>query len=90
MAINQHGETTMVNKAAKQMLTANKEVDQLTYNLLFQHMKATDIEMDKEMLLGDTVVLVNRIPIQNEEFTGAVATFREKPTLNTLQKNSIK
>ncbi len=86
VAINQHGETTMVNKAAKQMLTANKEVDQLTYNLLFQHMKATDIEMDKEMLLGDTVVLVNRIPIQNEEFTGAVATFRRKTDIEHLTK----
>lgn len=83
IAFNQYGELTMLNKAAKDMLSNDGKVDQSIYSHLFQNKKETD----KEMLLGETIVLANRTPIEeNGSFAGVVATFRRKTDIEHLTK----
>ncbi|QTD39499.1 sensor histidine kinase [Sporosarcina sp. Te-1] len=87
VAVNQHGELTMLNKAASEMIAVNGQVDSTIYGQLFHRVQETELEWDKEMLLGDSVVLVNRMPIiENGEFAGAVATFRRKTDIEHLTK----
>lgn len=87
VAVNQHGELMMLNKAAMEMVAVNGQVNSNVFDQLFHRVQETEMEWDQEMLLGDSVVLVNRMPITvNNEFTGAVATFRRKTDIEHLTK----
>ncbi|MFA1819754.1 ATP-binding protein [Virgibacillus oceani] len=92
VAINQNGETTMINESAREIFANGKEGDEAGPKKLFADMH-DKIESDVEMVIGDDVVLVNRTPIKEKgEPAGAVATFRKKTELEhiTQELNQVK
>ncbi|TCP52170.1 two-component system CitB family sensor kinase [Tumebacillus sp. BK434] len=87
-AVNRQGFVTMANHAAKQMLGLSPEQDlkgsysrdvQKGWRLL-KVMESGVAEYDREMIVGDEVVMVNRIPVKSGkgDVIGAVASFRSK------------
>lgn len=89
IAINQNGETTMINKAARNILSTDKNMHEINVNYLFNDLDDHS-ESDIEMVIGENVVLVNRTPIkEKKEIVGAVATFRRKTEIEHITKELI-
>lgn len=89
IAVDHNGMITMINKAAKQILfredqqfehVSGKSIDQFIPNTgLFEVLKSGKSQYDKEMIFGESIVLVNQVPVYMEgEIAGAVSTFRKK------------
>lgn len=92
IAVNETGMVTMINAAAQRILfhqtvsddryTGRPIQEILPHTGLFAVLKNGESHYNREMVLGDTVVLVNRMPIfRHHIIVGAVATFREKTEL---------
>ncbi|MBO9128793.1 sensor histidine kinase [Bacillus sp. 165] len=91
IAINQKGIVTMANAASLKLLgVSNAEgkhlVDILPRSRLLNVVETGHAEFDQESIIGDNVVVVNRIPIYNNQnqISGAVASFRNKSELKRL------
>ncbi|WP_242694954.1 ATP-binding protein [Pseudogracilibacillus auburnensis] len=97
IAINHRGETTMINKAALNIIqskeSSNRQtlienhVNEKAYMHIFDHIKENDHNVDMEMMIENTIVIVSRTAItENQTFLGAVATIRKKTEIEHLTK----
>ena len=88
IAVDHQGNITLMNTSAKETLSrkgqqadlTGKPIEQLIpHTDLFSLLKSDKGGQSREMVLGETIVLINWVPIHIEErLAGAVATFREK------------
>ncbi|MDT8862439.1 sensor histidine kinase [Alkalihalobacillus sp. MEB130] len=97
IAVNKDGAITMINAAAKRLLR-NREskteefigkpiLDVLPTSKLHEVLEHGVSQYNKELLVGNDVVLVNRVPIYYQEtLIGAVSTFRNKTEIENLTK----
>ncbi|WP_332633388.1 sensor histidine kinase [Halalkalibacter flavus] len=97
IAVNKDGTITMMNAAAKRLISSNrKETDQLIgrpilevlpNSKLHEVLERGESQYNKELLLGNHIVLVNRVPIYYDNMLiGAVSTFRNKTEIEKLTK----
>ncbi|WP_309545310.1 sensor histidine kinase [Virgibacillus dokdonensis] len=97
IAVDNQGRMMMMNDAAQTILFdreidkrsyVGKTVDQfLPHTGLFDVLKTGEKHFNKEMILGDVVVLTNRTPIFHQHtIIGAVTTFRKKTELESITK----
>lgn len=94
IAINQEGMVTLVNQTASKLLdplekleiTGKSVLEVLPDSRLFEVIKSGTAEFDKEMIINDSLVVVNRLPIRNhqQQVIGAVSSFRNKSELLRL------
>ncbi|API92994.1 MULTISPECIES: sensor histidine kinase [unclassified Virgibacillus] len=97
IAVDNQGRMIIMNTAAQNILL-KQEVessqymgrsvrDFLPHTGLFHVLETGEKHYNKEMILGDTVVLANRTPIFHQQsIIGAVTTFREKTELESITK----
>lgn len=88
ISVDHRGFITMMNARAKQILFNGRKQTDFTGKSLHELIPHTDkfelllngkSQYDKEMVLGETIVLVNWVPIYiDEKIVGAVSTFRKK------------
>jgi len=88
IAIDHKGIITMMNTAAKQILfdeeqqfdfTGKSINELLPHTDLFEVLESGKSQYNREMVLGDSIVLVNWVPVYIEgTIAGAVSTFRKK------------
>lgn len=97
IAVNHNGMIIMMNKAAKQILFrgdeqfeqfSGKSINQLVpHTGLSEVLKSGKSQYDKEMIFGESVVIVNQVPVyMDEEVAGAVATFRKKTEIEHVTR----
>ncbi|MCL7748874.1 ATP-binding protein [Halalkalibacter alkaliphilus] len=97
IAVNKEGTITMMNAAAKRLISSNrKETDQLIGRPILEVLPNSELhkvlergesQYNKELLLGNHIVLVNRVPIYYDNMLiGAVSTFRNKTEIEKLSK----
>lgn len=94
LAINAHGIITMVNRPALNLLGLPPDreiigehiVDILPSTRMLEVIRTGNVEYDREMMIGENVVVVNRLPIVNNDrqIIGAVSSFRNKSELYHL------
>ncbi len=94
IAVDRHGVITMVNQVALKMLGLTKEeqvlrknlLEVLPYSRLMDIVHSGEAEYDQEVMIGEHVVIANRIPImnKNQEVIGAVSSFRNKSELSRI------
>lgn len=89
IAIDHNGFITTINSAAMQILQCKQDYDYKKTSIEQILPAITDsrgeIFHDREMVLGDQVVLVNQTPVYSENvITGAVITFRKKSELQKI------
>ncbi|GIP26160.1 sensor histidine kinase [Paenibacillus sp. J23TS9] len=94
LAVNQQGMVTSANRFALQLLQIgeNEKIlgkhigDILPNTRLPEVMRSGEAEFDREMVIGDHEVVVNRVPITDRQnrVTGAVSSFRSKSELYRL------
>jgi two-component system CitB family sensor kinase len=94
IAVNKDGFITMVNQTALRMLSPAEEKDipgkhileVLPGSRLLEVIKSGAAELDQEMIINDSAVVVNRIPIldHHHQVKGAVSSFRNKSELLEL------
>lgn len=90
LAIDSNENITLVNKAALKIIGLENKCSQeelLGKNIysffnntsLPQILKSGKSEYDRELLINDTIILANRVPIKNKNtIIGAMVTFRDK------------
>lgn len=97
IAVNDQGMITMMNLAAKRILFKLEVSDSqiigrqikelLPHTDLYAVLDHGESHYNREMVLGENIVLVNRMPIYREDaLVGAVSTFRKKTELEHLTK----
>ncbi|WP_332696889.1 sensor histidine kinase [Halalkalibacter lacteus] len=97
IAVNNKGVITLINVAAQHLLSKEgTETDQfigkhildvLPNSRLHEVLEHGESQYNKEMLLGNHIVLVNRVPIYYDDtLIGAVSTFRNKTEIEKLTK----
>ncbi|MEK4299828.1 sensor histidine kinase [Oceanobacillus sp. FSL W8-0428] len=97
IAVNHNGMIIMMNKAAKQILFhedqqfdqfSGKSINQLIPNTgLSEVLKSGKSQYDKEMILGNSIVIVNQVPVYMEgKIAGAVSTFRKKTEIEHVTR----
>jgi sensor histidine kinase regulating citrate/malate metabolism len=95
VAINKDGYITMINQAAKKTLGLNADQDYLQQRIdsvipqtgILDVLRTGESQLDLEQRVGDKEIIVNRIPIWNDEqVMGVVSSFREKDEMDTLTK----
>lgn len=94
IAIDEHGEITVVNENAHKLLDIPNEVklrgmrieDILHNSHLKKVIETGEAINDLEYIINDKIVIINSIPMfhSNSKIEGAVATFREKSELNKI------
>ncbi|ULL15314.1 sensor histidine kinase [Paenibacillus sp. H1-7] len=94
IAVDRQGMITMANRYALQLLQlpedatiTGRHIEELIPNTRLNEVVRTgQAEVDREMLLGDHEVVVNRVPVvdRNSRVTGAVSSFRSKSELYRL------
>jgi two-component system CitB family sensor kinase len=94
LAVNRDGIVTMANRYALQLLQlpensiiTGRHVKEFIPNTrLHEVIESGETEFDREALIGDHEVIVNRVPITgwNGQITGAVSSFRSKSELFRL------
>ena len=92
VAINDEGLVTMLDHEAAKILgippesgigTPIKSI--LPQTKMLEVLKSGEEQFDQEMMIGDIEVVVNRVPIwQNERVTGVVSSFRRKQEIDRL------
>ncbi|WNQ12755.1 sensor histidine kinase [Paenibacillus aurantius] len=96
LAVNRTGTITLANQTALQLLgvpengtvTGRYILDVLPSSRLVEVIASGQAEFDQEMILGDEVVVVNRLPVLDEDHRviGAVSSFRTKSELYRLNE----
>nr|GGG79565.1 ATPase [Virgibacillus oceani] len=91
IAIDQDGKITMMNYSAQRILglaedCTNRKVEDVLPNTRMYHvLQSGKKEKNKEMILQDKHIIVNRTPIvENGRVAGVVASFRDKTELNEM------
>ncbi|UUZ93690.1 sensor histidine kinase [Paenibacillus sp. P25] len=94
VAVNRKGIITMANRYALRLLglpeqsdISGRPVEEVIPNTrLYEVIRSGKAEFDREMLMGDHEVVVNRVPITDwkGQVTGAVSSFRSKSELFRL------
>ncbi|WP_078428102.1 ATP-binding protein [Alkalihalobacterium alkalinitrilicum] len=97
IAVNRKGMIIMINAAAGRLLS-NTDIDPEFYigkhilevlptSKLHQVLDQGESQFDKEMIIGNHIVYVNRVPIYYEDtLIGAVSTIRNKTEIERLTK----
>lgn len=90
LAIDQNENITLINKAALKIIGLEDKYSQeeLLGKNIYLFFKTTSLphilktgksEYDQELLINDTIILANRVPIKNKNtIIGAMVTFRDK------------
>ena len=95
VAINKDGYITMINQAAKRTLGLSPDQDYLHQRIedvvpesgVLEVLRTGESQLDIEHRMGDKEIIVNRIPIwDDEKVMGVVSSFREKDEIDTLAK----
>ena len=95
VAINSNGEITMLNRAAKKTLGLSADTDYIHQpvadvipdNGLHRILRTGESELDIEHQIGGKEIVVNRVPIWNDQqVVGVVSSFREKDEIDTLAR----
>ncbi|GAE26623.1 sensor kinase [Halalkalibacter wakoensis JCM 9140] len=95
IAVNKDGAITMLNTAAKRLLSSDENetfigrpiLEVLPNSKLYEVLEQGKSQYNKELLIGNHIVLVNRVPIFYEgTLIGAVSTFRNKTEIEKLTK----
>lgn len=97
IAVDKRGFITMMNAAAQRLLfdhiCPNNNFVGMPIKKLLPHSTLPEVlehgksQYNKEMLLGKNIVLVNKVPIyENDTIIGAVSTFRNKTEIERLTK----
>ncbi|WP_239544186.1 ATP-binding protein [Virgibacillus halotolerans] len=97
IAVNKQGLITMMNAAAKRILFGKGSVERhyigrsitelIPHTDIFAVLAHGENQYNREMVLGDHIVLVNRMPIIREKsIVGAVSTFRKKTEIEHVTK----
>lgn len=94
IAVNRNGIVTLANRYALELLQlpvneniAGKHIEEFIPNTrLHEVVRTGKAEVDREMMIGDLEVVVNRVPIidMNGQVKGAVSSFRSKSELYRL------
>ncbi|MCS7462673.1 sensor histidine kinase [Paenibacillus doosanensis] len=94
IAVNGKGVVTLANRYALQLLQlpehetiSGRHIEEVIPNTrLLEVVRTGQSETDREMLIGDREVVVNRVPIvdRSGQVTGAVSSFRSKSELYRL------
>ena len=92
IAIDRDRRITIANDVAKRILgkacddlTGHEITDIIPYSPLPEVLQTGEAQINHQMFLNDTVVLVSRVPVQFKgEIIGAVATFQDKTDVNRL------
>ncbi len=91
IAIDRDSRITIINEEAQRIIgvtgdAVDRPIREVIPNTKLPETLATgQPELNQQMLLGQTVVIVNRVPIRVKgQIVGAVATFRDRTELNRL------
>ena len=92
VAINDEGQITMLDPEAAKMLDIPPESgigtpieSILPQTKMLDVLQSGEEQFDQEMQIGDIEVVVNRVPIwQNDKVTGVVSSFRRKEEIDRL------
>lgn len=95
IAVDRAGAVSMINRAAQQIIfpeasdnnaLIGKSIKNiLSHTGLFAVLRSGERHYNQEIILGDNVVLVNRMPIfHRNRIVGAVSTFRKKTELENV------
>lgn len=97
IAVDNEGIITMMNKAANDILFnetqqtgdyAGKPISELLPHTAFSDvLENGESRYDKEMILGESIVLINQVPVYREgTIAGAVSTFRRKTEMEHVTR----
>ncbi|MCZ8515016.1 sensor histidine kinase [Paenibacillus filicis] len=94
IAVNSEGKITTCNREAKKIMgiegveVNGREINSiLPTSRLLDVLKEGVIHKDIPMLIGDTLIITNRVPVYAmEQIIGAVATFRDKLQLDQIDQ----
>lgn len=100
IAVDNKGIVTLMNTAFKQILSENEQRpdsflgkpirELLPHPDLTNVLETGESYYDKEMVLGEDVVLINWVPVYSEEIiAGAVATFRKKTEIEHVTQELV-
>jgi len=92
IAIDENSNITLVNDSALKLLgiqeksIVGRNVEEVVPNTRLQYVLKTGIaEYDREQVLNDTLIITNRVPINDgQKRVGAIATFRDKTMVMRL------
>lgn len=91
LAIDRDQRITVLNHVARRIIGTDSSLVGTPLTLVVPHSRLPEIlrsgesELNREMLLGHTVVLTNRVPIRVDgQIIGAVATFRDRTEVHRL------
>ena len=92
IAIDRDNRITVVNQEAQRILGKTSEellgkmiTSIIPYSTLPEVLKTGEAQINHQMVLNDTMVLVNKVPVRFKgEIIGAVATFQDKTEINRL------
>ncbi len=92
VAINDEGRITMLDHEAAKILDISPESgigtpieSILPQTRMLEVLESGEEQFDQEMMIGDIEVVVNRVPIwQNERVTGVVSSFRRKQEIDRM------
>lgn len=91
IAIDQQASVVVVNQTARRMIPelvpGADLLKVLPNSRLLEVLKSGEPEYDQQMLLGETAVVANRIPVRiNGKVAGVVASFRDQSELERLSR----
>ncbi len=91
IAIDQHGKVVVVNDTARNLVPGLVPgvdlLHVLPHSRLPEVLRSGEAEFDQRMLLGETTVVTNRIPVRiNGQVAGVVASFRDQSELDRLAR----
>ncbi|PYZ96887.1 histidine kinase [Alteribacter lacisalsi] len=96
IAVNRHGEMTLVNRAARRLFGSEEDEEifiglpvtsVLPDSKLPEVLETGKSQFNRQMTIGKNVVVVNRVPIYQEgRLTGAVSTFRNRTEIEQLTR----
>lgn len=92
IAIDRDNRITVVNEEAQRILEKTSEdvigqtiTSIIPYSTLPEVLQTGEAQINHQMFLNDTMVLVNKVPVRFKgEIIGAVATFQDKTEINRL------
>jgi two-component system sensor histidine kinase DctS len=92
IAIDRDNQITVVNEEAQRILEKTSEdligktiTSIIPYSTLPEVLQTGEAQINQQMFLNDTMVLVNKVPVRFKgEIIGAVATFQDKTEINRL------
>lgn len=94
LAVDQDGVITVVNNTAQRLIMGDsnnqelvgKKIDEVIPNTkILEVLQTGQAQYDQEMLLGDEVVITNRVPVViKNKVIGAVSSFRRKTEIDQL------